>query len=138
MSSPGTDLRLEVSCAVNLSEDRDKVGAAITNVFPGCAAKHENYTVLASSEDIKSLERLRTHIRSGHSQRTYRRILDRHTDGNSTWLYLNKQAAFAKRIAVCEQAAESPLGPIRADLFSSNVSAVIEWLTGADLVKKIR
>lgn len=131
MNPPGLECRVEMSCAVNPSESRDKVGAAVGNIFPGCTMTYENYTIRASSNDIKSLEKIRTHIRSSRSQKTYRRILARHADQNSTWFYLNKQAAFAKKVAICEQPDESPLGPIMAVLTSDSMDDVIAWLTGS-------
>jgi hypothetical protein len=47
---------------------------------------------------------------------------------DSTWFYLNKQAAFVDVIAICNEADESPLGPIKIVLHSTNIEDVIEWL----------
>jgi|TARA_Y100000815_G_scaffold61902_1_gene50225 predicted RNA binding protein with dsRBD fold (UPF0201 family) len=47
---------------------------------------------------------------------------------DSTWFYLNKQAAFANVIALCDEADESPLGPIKVVLHSKNIEDVIDWL----------
>ena len=45
-----------------------------------------------------------------------------------TWFYLNKQAAFANAITLCDEADESPLGPIKVVLHSKNIEDVIDWL----------
>ena len=45
---------------------------------------------------------------------------------NSTWFYLNKQAAFVDVIALCNDADESALGPIKIVLNSNNIEEIIE------------
>ena len=47
---------------------------------------------------------------------------------DSTWFYLNKQAAFASVITLCDEVDESSLGPIKVVLHSTNIENVIEWL----------
>ena len=47
---------------------------------------------------------------------------------DTTWFYLNKQAAFVEQIAICEESNESPLGPIKVTLTSSNIDAIIDWI----------
>lgn len=128
MNVPDLDCKVEAACAVNPSESPDKVRAAVANVLPGCALDHENFSITAVSDSLASLEKIREAIMSRQSQRTYRRALEKHLDGNSTWFYLNKQAAFAKKVAICEEADESPLGPIRVVLTSGDIGGVVGWL----------
>ena len=47
---------------------------------------------------------------------------------NSTWFYLNKQAAFVDVVALCNEADESALGPIKSVLNSNNIEEIIENL----------
>ena len=47
---------------------------------------------------------------------------------DSTWFYLNKQAALAGKIAICENASESPLGPITVTITSLGINSVTDWL----------
>ncbi len=121
--------RIEASCAVNPSEDPGKVAAAVSNVLPGCTARPGDRSVSATSDSLASLEKIRESIQSRQSQAAYRRALERHADGGATWFYLNKQAAFAGKVALCEAAEESPLGPIRVALASSSIGEVIGLLT---------
>ena len=51
-----------------------------------------------------------------------------HTHDTTTWFYLNKQAAFVDVIAICEEAEESPMGPIKIIMHSEDISKVIDWL----------
>lgn len=125
------DCKIKMTCIVNLSENPQKLKQAITNVFLDCLIKHESNLITATSNDINSLKRIHQYIHSQHSQKTYKRTLVRYMDNNSTWFYLNKQAAFAKKIAICEDIDESPLGPIKVILTSNNIKKVIEWLTNS-------
>ena len=59
----------------------------------------------------------------------YQRILKNNNDGNSTWFYLNKQAAFVNTVALCSEANESSLGPIKVVLRSNDIEQVIESIT---------
>ncbi len=58
----------------------------------------------------------------------YRKHLMRNMTEDSTWFYLNKQAAFASVITLCDEADESSLGPITVVLRSKNIEDVIDWL----------
>ena len=51
-----------------------------------------------------------------------------HAHDDTTWFYLNKQAAYVDVIAICEHANESPLGPIKIILHSTEIQKVIDWL----------
>ena len=75
-----------------------------------------------------SLERIYETIHLKQSQKTYRRNLEKNTQADTTWFYLNKQAAFVEKIVICEEANESPLGPIKVILQSSNIDELIDWL----------
>ena len=128
MNAPGPDFKIHVTCAVNPSESPEKVRAAVTNIFPGVAAGSKNFSIVATSDSPGSLEKVRESVRSRQSRGAWRRALEKHLDGDSTWFYLNKQAAFAKKVAICEQADESPLGPIRVTVASGDIGGLIEWI----------
>ena len=85
-------------------------------------------SLVANSNNYESLTRVYETMRSRKSKSAYRRLLMRNMTNNSTWFYLNKQAAFANVIALCDQADESPLGPIKVVLHSKNIEDVIDWL----------
>jgi predicted RNA binding protein with dsRBD fold (UPF0201 family) len=44
------------------------------------------------------------------------------------WFYLNKQAAFANVITLCDEEDQSSLGPIKIVLHSKDIVNVIDWL----------
>jgi predicted RNA binding protein with dsRBD fold (UPF0201 family) len=129
MNIPTIKCKVEIICPVNLSEDLDKVKQAISNIFPDSTIKNENFSIKAQSNELKSLEKIYETISSSQSQKIYTRNLENNLEGDSTWFFLNKQAAFVGIVAICDEAVESPLGPIKVTLTSSNIDAVIDWIS---------
>jgi uncharacterized protein len=129
MKIPNINCKIEMVCPVNLSEDPDKVIQAISNIFPHSNIKNENFSIKAQSNELRSLEKIYEFIISTQSQKSYTRNLENNLDGNSTWFFLNKQAAFVDQVAICDEAEESPLGPIKVVLNSSNIDGIIDWIS---------
>jgi predicted RNA binding protein with dsRBD fold (UPF0201 family) len=129
MKIPNINCKIEMVCPVNLSEDPDKVIQAISNIFPHSDIKNENFSIKAQSNELRSLEKIYESITSTQSQKSYTRNLENNLDGNSTWFFLNKQAAFVDQVVICEEAEESPLGPIKVILNSSNIDGIIDWIS---------
>ncbi|MFQ5497328.1 MAG: RNA-binding domain-containing protein [Nitrosopumilus sp.] len=132
MKIPSISCKIEMLCPVNPSEDPQKIEKAISNVFPHSTINTENFSVSAQSKDLKSLEKIYETVQSKQSQKIYRRNLGKNLENDTTWFYLNKQAAFVEKIAICEKADESPLGPIKVILTSSNIDRIIDWIISGD------
>lgn len=132
MKLPSLRCKIELFCSINPSEDPSKIEFAIENIFPNCKIKIEEFSVKGESNDFHSLEKVHDAIDSMHSQRIYRRTLEKNVRDNSTWFYLNKQAAFAEKVAICEESDESPLGPIKIILTSTDIYGIIDWLIHGD------
>ncbi|MEM4286107.1 MAG: RNA-binding domain-containing protein [Candidatus Nitrosocaldus sp.] len=133
-SSGSTVVEVECECKVYPSEDPNKVMKAIKNVIDGIEPVHEDDMVKARAVlSIDALAKMKRQIQSRQVMDTFRRIMleNEGEDGYSTWLYLNKQAAYAGSIVVCEDEDESPLGPIRVTIRSRGmkVRRIIDWLT---------
>jgi len=128
MKIPSINCVLEMKSALHPSEDPEKVRRCISNIFPYSSIKTENFSISAQSKELRSFEKIYETIHSKKSQNTYRRYLEKNLDNNTTWFYLNKQAAFAEKIAICEEAEESPLGPIKVIITSSNIDGIIDWI----------
>ena len=133
MKTPNISCKIEMFCSINPSEDPEKIKQTIVNVFPNSKIKNENYSISAVSKDLNSFEKIYETIQSNRSQKNYRRSLEQNLRDDSTWFYLNKQAAFVEKIAICEEAEESPLGPIKVVLTSPNIDAIIDWIVFGDL-----
>ena len=132
MKIPNIHCQIEMFCAVNPSEDIDKIKKAITNIFPHSTLTTENFSVSAQSKDLTSFEKIYETVHTKQSQRTYKRNLEKNLENDTTWFYLNKQAAFANKIAICEKSDESPLGPIKVIITSSNIDGIIDWIVSRD------
>ena len=115
-------------CSLNPSEDPKKIENAISNIFIHSTINTEDFSVTAQSKDLNSLEKIFETIHTKQSQKIYRRNLEQNLENDTTWFYLNKQAAFVEKIVICEKADESPLGPIKVVLTSSNIDGIIDWI----------
>ena len=132
MKIPNINCKIEMSCPVNSSEDPDKVEKAIANIFPYSIIKYENFTMFAQSKELRSFEKIYETIHTNQSQKTYSRNLENNLENDTTWFFLNKQAAFVEKVAICDEPEESPLGPIKVTLTSSNIDGIIDWIVFAN------
>ncbi len=128
MRFPNISCKIEILSSINSSEDPKKIETAILNIFPDAKIKTDNFSIISNSKDLHLLEKIYDIIHSNQSQKIYQRQLEKNLENDSTWFYLNKQAAFVGTIALCEEAEESPLGPIKVVLTSSNIDRIIDWL----------
>ncbi len=122
------DCKVSAYCTINASEDIEKVRTSLSNILIGMDEKITGDSLVANSSNYESLTKIYETMRSRRSKSAYRRHLMRNMTKDSTWFYLNKQAAFANIAALCEEADESPLGPIKIVLHSKNIEDVIDWL----------
>ena len=128
MRSPNISCKIEILSSINSSEDPKKIETAILNVFPDAKIKTDNFSIISNSKDLHLLEKIYDVIHSNQLQKIYQRQLEKNLENDSAWFYLNKQAAFVGTVALCEEAEESPLGPIKVILTSSNIDRIIDWL----------
>ena len=129
MRSPNISCKIEILSLINPSEDPKKIETAILNIFPNAKLKTDNISITSNSKDLHLLEKIHNVIHSNQSQKIYQRQLEKNLGDDSTWFYLNKQAAFVGIVAICEEEEESPLGPIKVILTSSNIDKIIDWLS---------
>ena len=125
---PEVACKIEAYAAVHQSEDPEKVQQAVSNILSGMDFKYEDGSIKASSKDLHCLSKIYDIIRSRQVIRTYKRQLRYHMHDDTTWFYLNKQAAFVNVVAICDEAEESPLGPIKIILHSKNIERIMDWL----------
>ena len=129
MKIPELSCSIEVFCTINPSEDLQKIETAILNIFPDIEINKNNMQITGISKKIESLSRIFEIIHNRRITNVYRRTLNQNLSENSTWFYLNRQAAYVDVIALCNEEDESPLGPIEIILDSQQIEQVIDWLT---------
>ena len=120
---------IQIFCQINPSEDPEKVKLAINNIFPDLTLEITDTEITGKSNGIKILSQISKSIHEKNTRSTYQRILKNNNDGDSTWFYLNKQAAFVNTVALCSEANESSLGPIKIILRSNDIEQVIDSIT---------
>tara|TARA_B100000745_G_scaffold103143_1_gene65868 strand:- start:112 stop:450 length:339 start_codon:yes stop_codon:yes gene_type:complete len=106
----------------------NKVRAAVSNILTDMDEKITDNSLVANSSNYESLAKIYETMRSRKIKSAYRRHLMRNMTEDSTWFYLNKQAAFTNAITLCDEEDQSPLGPIQITLHSKNIEDVIDWL----------
>jgi len=128
MKIPAINCKIEMFCTINPSESIDKIEQAISNIFPYSIINNNGFSINAQSKELRSFEKIYRFIHNNKLQKNYLRSLENNLQNDTTWFYLNKQAAFVEQIAICEESNESPLGPIKVTLASSNIDAIIDWI----------
>ncbi len=132
MKFPDIDCKIQVFSSINPSEDSEKVKQAILNILPCNNLKSEEFSITGDTDHFQSMEKIYESIHSAQSQRVLKRQLEKHMDRNTTWFYLNKQAAFVERVVLCEETDESPLGPLKVVLTSHNIERIADILVLGD------
>ena len=127
MRSLDVNCKVSAFCTINASEDMEKVRTAVSNILTDMDEKITGDSLVVNSSNYESLTKIYETMRSRRTKSAYRRHLMRNMAKDSTWFYLNKQAAFANVIALFDEADESPLGPIKVVLHSKNIEDVIDW-----------
>lgn len=128
MRTPNISCKIEITSSINPSEDPKKIETAILNIFPSVKIKIDNFSIMSNSKDLNLLEKIYDVIHLNQSQKIYQRQLEKNLDHDSTWFYLNKQAALVGTAVLCEEADESPLGPIKVVLTSPDIDGILDWL----------
>ena len=128
MRSLDVDCKISIYCTINESEDTNKVRTAVSNILTDIDEKITDNSLVANSNNYESLTKIYETMRTRKIKSAYRRHLMRNMTEDSTWFYLNKQAAFANVIALCDEEDQSPLGPIEVVLHSKKIEDVIDWL----------
>ena len=119
-------ITIQVFCEINPSEDLEKIKTSIFNLFPDLKIIIQENRLSGSSNDIELLSKVIKSIKNRQTVSVLSRIMKTNMAENSTWFYLNKQAAFVDVIALCNDADESALGPIKIVLNSNNIEEIIE------------
>lgn len=129
MKAPNIPCKIEAYAAVNPSEDSERVRTAISNVILNADYEFAEGSIKAVSRDLNSILKIYETIQKRKVNRVYRRQMRFNMeDGDTTWFYLNKQAAYVDVIAICEEAEESPMGPIKIIMHSRNIEKIADWL----------
>ena len=122
---------LTVEGTVSASEEPGKVREAAANVILGSSydAREDGSSVILRTQDPRALSKLHDQFRDRRVRGAARRLLLRGTEGESTTLMINRQAAAAGVIVLCSSEIESPLGPLVLKIQSKQLDPIVKWLT---------
>lgn len=129
--------RVSLEATLAPSEDPEKVLDAMRNILGEVhfALRRDARHVLMETSDKGSLNRLRDQLRDRHVRAAARRRLLAGRSGEATTtVMVNRQAATAGVVVLCDNAEESPLGPLLLTVESRNLDEVIQWLAAYETV----
>jgi len=124
------DIEIQIFTPIFPSESVSKVIEAI-NLVMGMKIdlNHTNNFLLGTTNKKEVLINTYDQIRNRSITSVFNRLLLSNLNKNTTWFYINKQAATKGLIVLVEKFIESPLGPIKISLTSENILKVIEFLS---------
>lgn len=122
-----------ITADVHPTEDPEKVKIAINNLFsPSSFRTLEAQGIQQLTATItqqSDLHKFYTRLREERILGSARRWLRQNMHDTTITFCLHKQAAYSNRISFCAPDGESPLGPIRVNIYCDNPRAFIDWLT---------
>ena len=115
------------------SEDIEKVKTAFSKVLIGSIETLETgqnrFKLRLLSNQRSSLEKLKMIIQRDRIRTAAKAVLNRHIQDETLEVFLNKQVAYAGHVSFSQPEGESPLGPIRLVIRSSDLYDIVNWLT---------
>lgn len=128
---PELTAKIALEATVAPSEDPHKVLAAIMSVLGEVdhTVEETSRLVRVESEAAGNLDRVHDQLRDRQVRGAARRRLLVGRSGTSTTVMINRQAASAGVLALCDNESESPLGPIYLTIESEGIEEMIRWLT---------
>lgn len=119
-------MRLRVEAEVKPTEAREKVEAAIKQIFPTLELSLIGSSLVGESTRMESLDRLHELLRQQAIRDSARSVMLRSRRGNVVRFMLNRQVAFVGRVSFT--GGESPLGPIVVTLEVPDIERLVDYL----------
>ncbi len=119
-------MRLRVEAEVKQTEAREKVEAAIKQIFPTLELSLIGNSLVGESTRVESLDRLHQLLRQQSIRDSARSMMIRSRRDNIVRFMLNRQVAFVGKVSFT--GGESPLGPIVVILEAPEIERSIDYL----------
>ncbi len=119
-------MRLRVEAEVKPTEAREKVEAAIKQIFSTLELSLIENSLVGESTRVESLDRLHQLLRQQAIRDSARSVMLQSRRGNVMQFMLNRQAAFVSKVSFT--GGESPLGPIVVTLEAPDIERLIDYL----------
>jgi predicted RNA binding protein with dsRBD fold (UPF0201 family) len=125
-------VQVEVEVEVNPTEDVGKVKEAVENIFRLTeiepVQQGKTLVLRGRGQGSKSLSSFGSLLRRERIRSAARRIFRQGMSETAITFCLNKQVAYVGHISFSEPTGESPLGPIKVHITTSNPRKLIDWL----------
>lgn len=124
-------VKVRIEAEVRATEDEGKVAEAISNLTGSrefSTVQRGNIKLIVQEGDESLLVQLRRLLRRERILDAARKIMISGTRGSQTVFFLNKQVAYSGHVSFCMPEGESPLGPIKFTVESSDPKSFIDWI----------
>ncbi len=127
-------MRITAKVEVRFTEDENKVLKALYNVFTPEKIDTTEYEhgkiIIAYSNDINSLQKLKELIRKSYILDSARKVIKSAPKFKQGIIefYLNKQAAYMGKVSFSAPEKESALGPITIIVETNNPYEFLDWI----------
>jgi len=119
-------VRLRIEAEVKQTEAREKIEAAIKQIFPTLELSLIGSSLVGESTRMESLDRLHELLRQQAIRDSARSVMLRSRRGNVVRFMLNRQVAFVGKVSFT--GGESPLGPIVVTLEVPDIERLVDYL----------
>ena len=130
------EITVIIQTEIKSTESEEKVIRSIMNIFGDINKKIDlktrSETLKCKLKGRESLFRFRDMLKIGRIRDASKKALLKCIAGNKIVFFLNKQVAFVSHVSFSEEISESPLGPIRVEIYCDNPKSLINWLTSKE------
>ena len=117
---------VRIAARVAVTEDPEKVAAAIRHLFPQASIQHQESRLVATTTSLNQFKIL---LEKQKIRDTARTILQESRHGDRLTFNLHKQAAYAGKVNFAT--VDHPLGHLEVIIHDDAIPSLINWLTAA-------
>jgi predicted RNA binding protein with dsRBD fold (UPF0201 family) len=125
-------INLQVEVEINPTESEEKVQKSIYNLLGNIETQTKTLTnikkIIARATGTEQLNIFRNLLKRDHIRDAARKALLHGRKGDKLTIYINKQVAYGGHVSFSEAEGESPLGPIKFCIESSDLTKLIDWI----------
>jgi len=126
------EISVQVEADINPTESEDKVKRSVESMFGNLEwevkSQKQGSLLIGRGRGMNPMTKLYNLLRRERIRDAARGALYDGLSGKSIIFYLNKQVAYVGHVSFSKPVAESPLGPIKAEIQCDNPRELIDWL----------
>jgi len=126
------EIEVRIEAEINPTENEAKVRRAVENLFFNVEfevkPQRRGSLLLAKAHGLEGLTKLQNLLKRERIRDAARTVLYAGMSADAIVFYVNKQVAYAGHVSFSQAVGESPLGPLKVEIYSRNPREVIDWL----------